>query len=341
MDWNAAIERNREALRRVLAALVAMAGLTLGESPPLRGRCPAGQRGVPGSTIDHPPLSAPPTAPPQGGRTLTLPRHLHRAILRLLRPAEAAARRLVIVAARDIVLPPPPPRFTRSLAGASHLSRPSFGPPASQGRILGRGRPQRGSSPVYGGVSSRFAEGEAVVPAARWKAGERRVGAPHRAPGREGAEGDAGGIAPTCPRRMALPLTDPLPRLVSRRLPARGIPRISLPGLTRPIRPPVRAPLSPEDAIDARRLLLRLKAVAEVLDDLPRHARRFARWRARNEAAIRDWQVGRAPQIKRFSALRPGRPPGQLAPGRWRTHDVQEVLADLHYFATEALAHPD
>jgi len=46
MDWNAAIERNREALKRVLAALVAMAGLTLGESPPLRGRCPAGQRGV-------------------------------------------------------------------------------------------------------------------------------------------------------------------------------------------------------------------------------------------------------------------------------------------------------
>ena len=27
MDWNAAIERNREALKRVLATLVAMAGL--------------------------------------------------------------------------------------------------------------------------------------------------------------------------------------------------------------------------------------------------------------------------------------------------------------------------
>src|SRR5690606_17553861 len=116
-----------------------------------------------------------------------------------------AARRLIIAAARGITvtLPPPPPRFTRFLAGASHLSRPSFGPPASQGRILGRGRPQRGSSPVYGGVSSRFAEGKAVVPAARWKAGERRVGAQHRAPGRKGAEADAGGIAPTCPRRMA------------------------------------------------------------------------------------------------------------------------------------------
>jgi hypothetical protein len=61
MDWNAAIEKNREALKRVLTMLVAMAGLA-------------------------------------GGATL--PRHLHRAVLRLLRPAEAAARRLVIVAAR-------------------------------------------------------------------------------------------------------------------------------------------------------------------------------------------------------------------------------------------------
>jgi len=75
MDWNAAIENNREALKRVLAMLVAMAGL-------------------------------------DGGRPATLPRHLHRAVLSLLRPAEAAARRLIIVAARGIVvaLPPASPR---------------------------------------------------------------------------------------------------------------------------------------------------------------------------------------------------------------------------------------
>src|SRR5690606_33081848 len=36
----------------------------------------------------------------------TLPRHLHRAVLRLLRPAEAAARRLIIVTARDLVVTP-------------------------------------------------------------------------------------------------------------------------------------------------------------------------------------------------------------------------------------------
>jgi hypothetical protein len=71
MDWNAAIERNREALRRVLVMLVGMAELS-------------------------------------GGATL--PRHLHRAVLRLLRPAEAAARRLIIVVARGLVVALPPPR---------------------------------------------------------------------------------------------------------------------------------------------------------------------------------------------------------------------------------------
>lgn len=64
MDGQAAIERNVEALKRILLSLVAMAGEGL------------------------------------------LPRHLHRAILRLLRPAEAAARRLIIAAARGLAVPP-------------------------------------------------------------------------------------------------------------------------------------------------------------------------------------------------------------------------------------------
>jgi hypothetical protein len=44
------------------------------------------------------------------GEPGTLPRHLHRGVLRLLRPAEAATRRLVIAAARGIVVTLPPPR---------------------------------------------------------------------------------------------------------------------------------------------------------------------------------------------------------------------------------------
>ena len=58
MDWTLAIERNREALKRILAGLVAMAALADGLG-----------------------VGAP-----------TLPRPLYRAVLRLLRPAEAAAR---------------------------------------------------------------------------------------------------------------------------------------------------------------------------------------------------------------------------------------------------------
>jgi hypothetical protein len=76
MDWNAAIEKNREALKRVLAMLVAMAGL--------------------------------------GGGETTMPRHLHRAVLGLLRPAEAAARRLIIVTARGLVVALPPARPRKS-----------------------------------------------------------------------------------------------------------------------------------------------------------------------------------------------------------------------------------
>ena len=72
MDENAPIEQNREALKRILASLVAMAGLAGGAS--------------------------------------TLPRHLHCAILRLLRPAESAVRRLIIAAALGLVVVLPSPR---------------------------------------------------------------------------------------------------------------------------------------------------------------------------------------------------------------------------------------
>ena len=77
MDGTQAIERNREALKRILAGVIAMASL-----PVLRA---CGDAGI------------------AGGRP-TLPRRLHRAILRLLRPAEAAARRLIIAAARGLVV---------------------------------------------------------------------------------------------------------------------------------------------------------------------------------------------------------------------------------------------
>jgi len=85
MDWVAAIERNREALKGVLVTLITMVEAF---TSPLWG----GRREASG-----------------GGRdvadTFTLPRHLHRTILHLLRPAEAATRRLIVVAARGLVMP--------------------------------------------------------------------------------------------------------------------------------------------------------------------------------------------------------------------------------------------
>lgn len=68
MDWALAITHNRDQLLRILAALFAMAGLA------------------------------------EGGSVSTLPRHLYRAVLLVLKPAESAVRRLVIIAARGLVL---------------------------------------------------------------------------------------------------------------------------------------------------------------------------------------------------------------------------------------------
>lgn len=78
MDGTAAINHNHEALRRILATLLAMAGLGASLPSSLRGGSPEG-RG-------------------EG----SLPRHLYRAILRLLRPAESATRRLAIALALTV-----------------------------------------------------------------------------------------------------------------------------------------------------------------------------------------------------------------------------------------------
>lgn len=92
MDTSVAIERNREALKHILAMLVAMAGAAF-------------------------PTHA-------CGGAVTMPRHLRLAVLRLLRPAESAARRLIIAMACGIVAPlqrsckaKPAPAFVRDGEG--------------------------------------------------------------------------------------------------------------------------------------------------------------------------------------------------------------------------------
>jgi hypothetical protein len=307
MDWNLAIERNREALKRILAMLVAMAELANSFTSPLWG----GRREASGGGLD---LTNTPTRqsgdcrPPHKGEVEpapTLPRHLHRAILRLLRPAESAVRRLIIVMARGLVVALPPSRPRGAKPASIFLKKP-------------------------GGTGIYLPPGVSAFPS----------------PLRGGSGGPAA-------RTLSLPLLDPLrsPLSLSPRRPVQtSIPRISFPCYVAPSPITPRLPPAPDDLLDATRLTLRLRALGAALDDLPGQANRFARWRARKEngrdaagAQNRNPDAAGA-QNKRLARrtwpLRPGRPPGQLKAKR-RRQDVHEVLANLHWFAFEALEHPD
>ena len=111
MDGSVPIEQNREALKRILAMLVAMAelgsrGLGAGGQFtffPQKGAAVQNQAQAEKSKLS-------PALTPAPSPALTLPRHVYRAMLLLLRPAESAARRLIIAAARGIVVALPPPR---------------------------------------------------------------------------------------------------------------------------------------------------------------------------------------------------------------------------------------
>jgi hypothetical protein len=92
MDWARAIERNRDALTGIVAALFAMLGLV------------------------------------GGARVGRIPRGLHRAVLRVLRPAESAVRRLIVIVARGLVVKPAPSRPIPAggIAGKGGARRPAF-----------------------------------------------------------------------------------------------------------------------------------------------------------------------------------------------------------------------
>ncbi|PSJ64389.1 hypothetical protein C7I84_05400 [Mesorhizobium ephedrae] len=271
MDWTVAIERNREALKRILAMLVAMAGL---DSRELGGQFIFFRRK--GGSSEEVARAEKSELSPALSPSLTLPRRLHRAVVKLLHPAEAAVRRLVIVAARGLVvaLPAPCPRKPKS-AMPRKAGRPGVPPPAQNSA--------------------------------------RRV--------------------------PSLPLLDPLrmPRPWSGRAwwVPRSVPRISFPGYSKPFRIP--PPPSPDDPVSATRLVLRLQALAAALDDLPGQARRFARWRARHDAALAQERETGTRRLRRTRPLKPGRPPG------WRRkpdHEVREVLNELHGLAFDALQRP-
>ena len=224
MDLDLAIKRNSEALKGIIAALFAILGL---DGTDTVGRIP----------------------PP-----------LHRAVLRVLRPAESAVRRLIIIAARGVVVKLAPSR--PKLAGATGK----------------------------GGGHPRFA----------FKLFDQRKDFPEL-------------------RQPRIKYSKHPPRILFLG------PDSRVDDLwPRPL--PVAAPVSPPDGlVNAARIARRLQALKLALEDLPRQARRMARWRVRRESE-------KAPRFK--SPLRPGPPPGHR---RKPTHEVDEVLANCHWLAWEAM----
>ena len=93
-----------------------------------------------------------------------------------------------------------------------------------------------------------------------------------------------------------------------------------------PVRPlAAGVPPPPDGLVNAERLTRRLQALKLALEDLPRQARRLARWRVRRENA-------KNPKFR--SPLRPGHPPGHR---RKPVHEVDEVLAECHWLAWDAM----
>ena len=222
MDWARAIERNSEALKGIVETLFAMLGL--------------------GDT----------------DMVARLPRSVHSAVLRVLRPAESAMRRLIVIAARGLVVKLAPSRPMPKAAG-----------------------------PIGKGGGSR---------------------------------------------RPSFQLFDPRKNFAElrqhRRRFTRNPPRIHFfPYDTlSPARPAAAdAPPPPDGLVNAERLSRRLQALKLALEDLPRQARRLARWRVRRE---------KAPSPKFKSPLRPGHPPGYR---RKPLHLVDEVLIECHGLAFDAM----
>ncbi|MEQ1521963.1 MAG: hypothetical protein ABL936_11905 [Aestuariivirga sp.] len=140
--------------------------------------------------------------------------------------------------------------------------------------------------------------------------------------------------------RLSFQLFDPEKRImIPRRMtPKRGSARIhmfnadnELVTIWPPPRPtPGRAPtpLPADGLVNGARLIRRLEALEGALADLPRQARRLARWQMRQETSPN-------PSFK--SPLRPGRPPGYR---RRVVHQVDELLHECQWLAHRA-AMPD
>ncbi len=192
MDWNLAIEKNREALRRIVAMLVAMVASANGGSAGGQFFPPKGSA-LPGQAAAEKSKPSP-----------ALPRHLHRFVLRLLRPAEAAARRLIILAARGLVVELPPPRLRAAKPkpvlnrsngfGTGVVIRP--GPLPEWARALAPKRSSSVSLPLLDPLK-RFGVGRKSV--------KPSIDAEHQGPGRRSVSTSSSPPAGAAARGVAYP----------------------------------------------------------------------------------------------------------------------------------------
>jgi pimeloyl-ACP methyl ester carboxylesterase len=93
--------------------------------------------------------------------------------------------------------------------------------------------------------------------------------------------------------------------------------------------PPPAPPQPVSDGlVDAARITRRLQALTSALDDLPRQAKRLARWRLRRLSK---------PHLRKMDVMRYGRAPGYR---KQKTREIDTILDDCHAFACEAMKTP-
>jgi hypothetical protein len=91
--------------------------------------------------------------------------------------------------------------------------------------------------------------------------------------------------------------------------------------------PPAPQPVS-DGLVDAARVSRRLQALTSALNDLPRQAKRLARWRLRRLGAS---------HLRTMDVMRYGKAPGYRKKKR---HEIDDILDDCHAFACEAMKTP-